>query len=278
MINNNIFDANLLRVSLFKKNPFGHNLYIKKWLIRIFGWLTHRRFKGFNQLKIEGSKILNNLPQNKVLFVSNHQTYFADVVAMLHVFNASLSGRDDSIKNVGYLWNPKLNIYYIAAHETMKSSILAKVLAYAGSISIQRTWREKGKEISRQVKFSDVSNIGTALDDGWVITFPQGTTTPFKPIRRGTAHIIKTFKPIVVPIVIDGFRRSFDKKGIRIKKKDILQSMEIKQPLEIDYEKESFESIIEKIEYAIEQHSSFLKVIPKEELEQYEKNNYKRKF
>ena len=276
MINNNIFAANLLRVSLFKKNPFGHNLYIKKWLIRIFGWLTHRRFKGFNQLKIEGSKILNNLPQNKVLFVSNHQTYFADVVAMLHVFNASLSGRDDSIKNVGYLWNPKLNIYYIAARETMKSSILAKVLAYAGSISIQRTWREKGKEISRQVKFSDVSNIGTALDDGWVITFPQGTTTPFKPIRRGTAHIIKTFKPIVVPIVIDGFRRSFDKKGIRIKKKDILQSMEIKQPLEIDYESESFESIIEKIEYAIEQHSSFLKVISKEELEDYEKNNYKR--
>jgi len=265
-------------VSLFSKNPFGHNLYIKKWLIRIFGWLTHRRFKGFNQLKIEGSKILNSLPQNKVLFVSNHQTYFADVVAMLHVFNASLSGRDDSIKNVGYLWNPKLNIYYIAARETMKSSILAKVLAYAGSISIQRTWREKGKEISRQVKFSDVSNIGIALDDGWVITFPQGTTTPFKPIRRGTAHIIKTFKPIVVPIVIDGFRRSFDKKGIRIKKKDILQSMEIKQPLEIDYENESFESIIEKIEYAIEQHSSFLKVIPKEELEQYEKNNYKRKF
>ena len=197
---------------------------------------------------------------------------------MLHVFNASLSGRDDSIKNVGYLWNPKLNIYYIAARETMKSSILAKVLAYAGSISIQRTWREKGKEISRQVKFSDVSNIGTALDDGWVITFPQGTTTPFKPIRRGTAHIIKTFKPIVVPIVIDGFRRSFDKKGIRIKKKDILQSMEIKQPLEIDYENESFESIIEKIEYAIEQHSSFLKVISKEELEDYEKNNYKRKF
>ena len=278
MINNNIFAANLLRVSLFKKNPFGHNLYIKKWLIRIFGWLTHRRFKGFNQLKIEGSKILNNLPQNKVLFVSNHQTYFADVVAMLHVFNASLSGRDDSIKNVGYLWNPKLNIYYIAARETMKSSILAKVMAYAGSISIQRTWREKGKDISRQVKFSDVSNIGTALDDGWVITFPQGTTTPFKPIRRGTAHIIKTFKPIVVPIVIDGFRRSFDKKGIRIKKKDILQSMEIKQPLEIDYENESFESIIEKIEYAIEQHSSFLKVISKEELEDYEKNNYKRKF
>tara|TARA_A200000113_G_scaffold2929_1_gene3140 strand:- start:19 stop:786 length:768 start_codon:yes stop_codon:yes gene_type:complete len=254
-------------VLIFKTNPFGHNLYIKKWIIRLFGWLSHRRFKGFNQLKIEGSEILKNLPNKNVLFVSNHQTYFADVVAMFHVFNASLSGRDNSIKNIGYLWNPKLNIYYIAAKETMKSSLLAKLMAYAGSISIQRTWREKGKEVNRQVKFSDISNIGIALDDGWVITFPQGTTTPFKPIRRGTAHIIKTFRPIVVPVVIDGFRRSFDKKGILIKKKDILQSIEIKKPIEINYEDESLESIVEKIEFAIEQHHSFLKVLPKEKVQ-----------
>ncbi len=252
---------------IFKTNPFGHNLYIKKWIIRLFGWLSHRRFKGFNQLKIEGSEILKNLPNKNVLFVSNHQTYFADVVAMFHVFNASLSGRDNSIKNIGYLWNPKLNIYYIAAKETMKSSLLAKLMAYAGSISIQRTWREKGKEVNRQVKFSDISNIGIALDDGWVITFPQGTTTPFKPIRRGTAHIIKTFRPIVVPVVIDGFRRSFDKKGILIKKKDILQSIEIKKPIEINYEDESLELIVEKIEFAIEQHHSFLKVLPKEKVQ-----------
>ena len=256
-----------MRVLIFKTNPFGHNLYIKKWIIRLFGWLTHRRFKGFNQLKIEGSEILKNLPDKNVLFVSNHQTYFADVVAMFHVFNASLSGRDNSIKNVGYLWNPKLNIYYIAAKETMKSSLLAKLMAYAGSISIQRTWREKGKEVNRKVKFSDISNIGIALDDGWVITFPQGTTTPFKPIRRGTAHIIKTFRPIVVPVVIDGFRRSFDKKGILIKKKDILQSIEIKKQIEINYEEESLESILEKIEFAIEQHHSFLKVVPKEKVQ-----------
>ena len=263
---------------IFKKNPFGHNLYIKKWIIRIFGFLSHRRFKGFNKLNIEGSNILKELPGTNVLFVSNHQTYFADVVAMFHVFNASLSGRDDSIKNIGYIWHPKLNIYYVAASETMKASLLTKLMSYAGSVSIQRTWREKGKEVNRQVKFSDVSNIGKALDDGWVITFPQGTTTPFKPIRRGTGHLIKTFKPIVVPIVIDGFRRSFDKKGIRIKKKDILQSMEIKKPLDIDYEKNSVEEIIEKIEYAIEQHSSFLKVIPKDELLAYEEINKKRKF
>ena len=93
-----------------EKNPFGHYLIIKKMLIRYLGYLTHRRYRGFNELKIEGSKILNGLPDSNVLFVSNHQTYFADVVAMLHVFNASLHGRKDTIKNVGYLWNPKLNI------------------------------------------------------------------------------------------------------------------------------------------------------------------------
>lgn len=240
--------------------------------------ITHQRYKGFNKLEIEGSEIIRNLPDRKVLFVSNHQTYFADVVAMFHVFNASLSGREDNIKNIGYIWQPKMNMYYVAAAETMKKSLLTKVLAYAGSISIERTWRSDGKDVKRQVKMSDISNIGMALDDGWVVTFPQGTTKPWKPLRKGTAHIIKKYKPVVVPVVIDGFRRSFDKKGLRIKKKGILQSMVIKEPLEIDYENESFESIIEKLEYAIEQHPSFLKVISKKELLAFEEENKQRKW
>ena len=91
-------------MGLFKKNPFGHILFLKRFLIRVLGTLTHSRFKGFNKLEIEGSEIIKDLPETNVLFVSNHQTYFADVVAMFHVFNASLSGRVDSIKNIGYLW------------------------------------------------------------------------------------------------------------------------------------------------------------------------------
>ena len=263
---------------MLKKNPFGHYLILKKWLIRYMGFMTHRRYRGFNKLKIEGSEIIKSLPDKNVLFISNHQTYFADVVAMLHVFNASLSGRIDSIKNVGYLWKPKLNIYYVAAKETMKAGILPRILAYAGSVSIERTCRENGMDVNRQVKMSDISNIGVALNDGWVITFPQGTTKPFKPVRKGTAHLIKHYKPKVIPIVIDGFRRSFDKKGLMIKKKGILQSMIIKNPLEIDYDNESLESIMEKIEYAIEQHPSFLKVIPEEVLKAQEKLNVTRQW
>jgi len=251
-------------MGLFKRNPFGHILFIKKWLIRIFGLITHRRYRGFNELQIDGSEIIASLPDKNVLFISNHQTYFADVVAMFHVFNASLSGRQDTIKNVGYLWQPKMNIYYVAASETMKSGLLPRILSYVGSISVERTWRSGGKDVTekREVNPNDTENIRIALEDGWVITFPQGTTKSFKPVRKGTAHIIKQYNPIVVPIVIDGFRRSFDKKGLRLKKKNILQSFIIKEPLVIDYENETIEQIVEKIEYAIEQHPSFLKVIP----------------
>ncbi|MGI0107750.1 lysophospholipid acyltransferase family protein [Salinimicrobium sp. WS361] len=265
-------------MGMLKKNPFGHYLYLKKWLIRIFGVLSHRRYRGFNELRIEGSEIIKNLPDNNVLFVSNHQTYFADVTAMFHVFNAALSGRVDSIKNVGYLWQPKLNIYYVAAKETMNSGLLTRIMAYAGAVSVERTWREKGKEVQREVNPNDHKNIGMALEDGWVITFPQGTTKPFKPIRKGTAHIIKQYKPIVIPIVIDGFRRSFDKKGLRVRKKGILQSFQIKEPLVIDYDNETIEEIVEKLEYAIEQHPSFLKVIPQEELEVMEALNKTRQW
>jgi len=161
----------------------------------------------------------------------------------------------------------------------MKSGILPKIFAYTGSISIQRTWRNKGKDVKRQVKMSDISSIGKALNDGWVITFPQGTTTPFKPIRRGTAHIIKENKPIVIPVVIDGFRRAYDKKGLVVKKRNVLQSMVIKEPLVIDYENDHVDKIVEQLQFAIEQHPSLLKVVPVEEYAKQEAElNKKREF
>ena len=260
-------------MGLFKRNPFGHILFLKTWLIRIAGFLTHRRYKSFNKLQIEGSEIIRNLPDTNVLFISNHQTYFADVVAMFHVFNASLKGRENNIKNVFYLWNPKLNLYYVAAKETMEEGLLPRILAYAGAISVERTWRDKGKDVTekKEINPNDTEKIKIAMEDGWVITFPQGTTRSFKPVRKGTAHIILQHKPIVVPIVIDGFRRSFDRKGLLIKKKGILQSMVIKEPLKIDYENATVDEVVEMIEFAIEQHPSLLKVIPAEELDEKEK-------
>lgn len=240
---------------MFKKDIFGNSLWIKRWLIVFFGFITHRRFIGFNKLSIEGSDTLRALPDNGVLFVSNHQTYFSDVTAMLHVFNAALKGRKDNINNIFYIWKPKLNIYFVAAKETMQAGLLPKILGYTGSIPIERTWREKGQDLEqkKQVDTNYTFNIIKAIEAGWVITFPQGTTKAYAPVRKGTAHIILQKRPIVVPIQIDGFRRAFDKKGLFTKKRGVNMTMKIKPPLHIDYNIDTVEDIVNKITKAINQ-------------------------
>ncbi len=243
----------------FKKDPFGKNLFIKKWLIKIIGRITHRRFRGVNHLIIDGSKIINTLPKENVLFISNHQTYFADVMAMLHVFNASINGRHNSLKDISYLRKPKLNIYFLAAKETMKSGIIPKILSYTGSIPVSRTWRDNEKNILRPVDNNDIINIKKALNNGWLITFPQGTTKIGMPIRKGSAYIIKENKPIVVPIVIDGFRETYDKTGLKINRIGMINTIKIKKPLTFNYKEDSIDYILEKISIAIEQPSNSFK-------------------
>jgi hypothetical protein len=54
--------------------------------------------------------------------------------------------------------------------------------------------------------------------------------------------------------------------------------MVIKPPLDVDYANDSIEKIVEKIEYAIEQHPSFLKVISQSDLEALEKLNKTRQY
>jgi hypothetical protein len=239
-----------------KKNIFGQYVFVKKNIIRIFGALVYPRFNWINKPEIEGAEILQTLPDKNVLFVSNHQTYFADVGFILHIFFAALKGKPNNIKYPGFLFVPKTNIYYVAAEETMKSGLLPKILALSGAVTVKRTWRANGQNVKRAVDKKEVEQIDTALKDGWVITFPQGTTTPYVKGRKGTAILIKKHNPIVVPIVIDGFRRAFDKKGVKLKKKKSRLKVRIKTPLDYSTE-ESANEILEKIMNAIEQSPDY---------------------
>jgi 1-acyl-sn-glycerol-3-phosphate acyltransferase len=216
---------------------------IKKIIYAVVGIFTFPGLAIVNRIKISGTEYLSNLPKKNVLFVSNHQTYFADVIAFIHIFCAVKWRKKNRLGLPYYLINPFSNVSFVAAEETMKDSFISRLFALGGAVTIKRTWRSGGKDINREVDSNDYSKIHMALKKNWVITFPQGTTKPFAPGRKGTAHIIKKHKPIVVPIVIDGFRRSFDKKGLRMKKKNILQSFVIKEPLEIDYENEAQNAI-----------------------------------
>lgn len=241
---------------MFKKDTFGQYIFIRKTIIRIFGFITYYGFNKKNTPKIEGAELLQKLQGKNVLFVSNHQTYFADVAFMTHVFHSSKDGYPNQIKLKSILKCKLIDLYYIAAEETMKAGLLPKILALSGAISIKRTWREAGKEIKRKVDKKDTENIKKALENGWVITFPQGTTRAFAEGRKGTAHIIKNYEPIVVPIVINGFRRAFDKKGLLFKKEGTVLHIRIKEPLEIDYS-DYVENILHKVMDGIEQSRKF---------------------
>ena len=233
-------------------DAFGNAYFVKRALILTVGYICKSRYTRINKSEIKGAEHLANLPDTGVLFVSNHQTYFAEVILMYYVFSAAKNKKYNDIRKPWFLFNPRLNLYFIAAVETMKSGLLPKLFAYAGSVSIKRTWRAAGQAVNRQVDMRDFSKIKMALDDGWVITFPQGTTKPYVKGRRGTAHVIKRFEPIVVPIVIDGFRRAFDKKGLKLKKRGTTLKMTIKEPLKIDYSK-SNDEILDELMHAIEQ-------------------------
>lgn len=241
---------------LFKRDVFGNIVVVKRLLISLIGMVTFPSFSWLNKTKVEGTEHFEYLPKTNILFVSNHQTYFADVIAYMHVFCSVKWKFRNSISNPVYLLNPVTTASFIAAQETMKDGILPKIFAYAGSLQVKRTWREAGKNISRQVEVSEFSVIEKALNAGWVITFPQGTTTPFAPGRRGTIHIIKQYKPIVIPVVINGFRTAFDKRGMWLKKRGTELSIRFKAPLNIDFEADS-DTILSQIMEAIEQSDAF---------------------
>ena len=233
-----------------KKNIFGQTIFLKRLIIGFVGLITHRTFRS-KRFEIKGSKNLVNLPSTNVLFVSNHQTYFYDVIAMLHVFNSSVKGRIDSVKKPKYLVSPKTNLYYIASLETMKKSIITKLLTYAGAVLVQRSWRDSGESVSRDIRSEDPDKIKLALKDGWVITFPRGTTDNSKPIRKGTAHIIKNNDPLIVPVNLIGFKDVFQRNGLKVINRKNFFSIEIMKPLRIDITKKSIEEITIELEKLI---------------------------
>jgi 1-acyl-sn-glycerol-3-phosphate acyltransferase len=148
-------------------------------------------------------------------------------------------------------------VNFVAAEETMKDNLLTKLFTLAGAITIKRTWRAGGKDIKRDVDANDYTKIYEALKKRWVITFPQGTTKPFAPGRKGTAHIVKEMNPVVVPVVINGFWRAFNRKGLRFKKKGTVLSVQFKEPMQFDPAL-SIDEILDQIMDAIEQSKKFM--------------------
>lgn len=230
---------------------------VRKIVYFIVGLASYPGLAIVNKLKISGTEHLKDLPKEKVLFVSNHQTYFADVITFLHIFCAVKWGKMNRLGIPYYLLNPFTRVNYVAAEATMKGSFISRLFLLAGGLTVKRTWNQESKEKRKGLDPSDTRKIYRALEKNWVITFPQGTTKPFAPGRRGTALIIKQVKPIVIPVVINGFWRAFNKKGLKFKKKSSLLSVTFKKPLQIDFEAPS-DVILKQLMDAIEQSKEYM--------------------
>jgi len=230
---------------------------VRKLVYFFVGLASYPGIAIVNRIRISGTEHFRDLPRRKVLFVSNHQTYFADVITFLHIFCAVKWGKKNRLGIPYYLLNPFTRVNYVAAEETMKGSLISRIFLLAGGLTVRRTWKEGGNEVRKGLDPSDTRKITRALENNWVITFPQGTTKPFAPGRKGTALIIKQTRPIVIPVVISGFWRAFNKKGLKFKKKGVLLSVTFKEPLKIDYEA-STQEILEQLMDSIEQSKKFM--------------------
>lgn len=239
-------------LGLFECDPFGNSLLLRRMIIGIVGWLTYSRYTIVNRIQIEGTEHLENLPVNNVLFLSNHQTYFADVIAFFQIFCAVKWGFKNTLLPPVYLLGPRARQYYVAAAETMNKGLLPRILSQAGALTIERSWRADGRDVKREVDTSATDKIAQALEHGWVVSFPQGTTKSYAPVRKGTGHLVKNLNPIVIPVVINGFRRAFDKKGLRFKKRNTLLTVRFKAPLQISPD-DTVDDIVAKVRHAIEQ-------------------------
>ncbi len=230
---------------------------IRSLVYGVVGIITYPGLVIFNKIRIEGTEHLQKLPRQNVLFVSNHQTYFADVIAFIHIFCAVKWRKQNKLGAPYYLLNPFTNVYFVAAEETMNGNWLSRFFKLAGALTVKRTWRAEGKEVNRNRDETDTFKIDQALGCSWVITFPQGTTKPFAPGRKGTAHIIKNNQPVVIPVVINGFWRAFNKTGLSFKKRGSQLSIRFKEPMVIDYT-QSVEEILDQVMEAIEQSKTYM--------------------
>ena len=148
-----------------------------------------------NRVRVTGDAIIDKLPRKNVLFLSNHQTYFMEAMAIFDVVY---------VRHRLPLENPFMR--FSAATETMKQNPLTQLFTKAAGVTFRRSFREGGKEVKRAVDFEGVAKVEEAIANGWLLHFPAGTTQKGAPLRPGVAQLLHRTRAVAVPVRVDGFR------------------------------------------------------------------------
>jgi len=153
-------------------------------------------FRLLNRVKVTGDAIIDKLPRKNVVFLSNHQTYFMEAMAIFDVVY---------VKHRLPLENPFMR--FSAATETMKQNLLTQLFTKAGGVTFRRSFREGGRDVRRAVDLEGVAKVEEAIANGWLLHFPAGTTQRGAPLRPGVAQLLHRTKAVAVPVRVDGFRK-----------------------------------------------------------------------
>ena len=89
----------------------------------------------------------------------------------------------------------------------MKKNLLTALMTLAGGVTFKRSFRDGGADVRRPVDLDGVGRVQQAIQEGWLLHFPAGTTRKGAPLRAGVSRLLHQTRAIAVPVRVDGFRQ-----------------------------------------------------------------------
>ena len=220
--------------------------WLRRGLLASFGvGFTVPYFAILNDVQVEGDEVLKELPRKNVVFLANHQTYFLEAIAFFDLVY---------VRHQMPLESPIVR--FSAAEETMKQNLLTKLMTLAGGVTFKRSFREGGADVRRAVDLEGVARVEEAIQDGWLLHFPTGTTKKGAPLRSAVTRLLHNTKAVALPVRVEGFRELLLHK--QVPGKLFKQcSLKIHRPLPLDefyarpYEKAAGTRVLRMLEQAI---------------------------
>jgi len=170
--------------------------WLRRGLLASFGvGFTVPYLAILNDVQVEGDGVLKTLPRRNVVFLANHQTYFLEALAFFDLVY---------VRHQFPLEDPILR--FSAAEETMKKNLLTKLMTLVGGVTFRRSFREGGVDVQRPVDLEGVARVEEAIQDGWLLHFPAGTTRKGAPLRAGVSRLLHNTQAVALPVRVDGFR------------------------------------------------------------------------
>ena len=199
------------------------NRWVRRGLLAGFGvGFTVPYLSILNDVHVEGDEVLPELPRDNVVFLANHQTYFMEALAFFDLVY---------VRYQFPLEDPILR--FSAAEETMKKNLLTALMKLAGGVTFKRSFRADGQDVQRPVDMGGVERVQQAIQEGWLLHFPAGTTRKGAPLRAGVARLLYQTKAVAVPVRVDGFRQVLLHKQLPGKLFKSL-SIRISSPMDLD--------------------------------------------